>query len=154
MTIRNGDADEDVRRKSRQRKPGVYRASVDVPERREVEYVVHDGFVMNQAHTFPAVEIGDGMRVPAATPAKSAPAADDGGSPLRWLAIPGIALIVAAIAILRAAPGRSRDTRRRRESHHPRRRWPRLCGPGDDDRRLRRRRLRPTPPPRHRTGGE
>ena len=106
--------------------------------------MVHDGFVANQAHSFPPVDIGENASAPAARRRSQPRPTDDGGS-LTWLAFPGIALIAgrAAILLLRDRRRRGRGiSRRRRESHHPRRRWPRLRGGGDDDRRLRRRRLR------------
>jgi len=60
---------------------------------------------MNQAHSFPPVEIGGG--------APATAAADDGDS-LRWLAFPGIALIAAAAALLVL-----RDRRRRGPGQQP-----------------------------------
>ena len=68
------------------KQPGVYRAAVTFPSAGTWTYVVNDGFIANQAHSFPPVEIG------AATA--------DGGSSLRWLALPGIALLLAAAALL------------------------------------------------------
>ena len=72
-------------------KPGVYRATVVFPTLGRWKYQVDDGFISQQPHTYPAVQIGGGA---ATTP----PAADDGPN-LLWL-IRGIALLVAAAALL------------------------------------------------------
>jgi hypothetical protein len=102
VTIQNGDASRTFTAKPTG-KPGVYRASVRFPSAGRWTYVVHDGFVANQAHSFPPVDIGG---------AASAPAAD--GDSLTWLAFPGIALLLAAGAILLL-----RDRRRRSPGHQP-----------------------------------
>jgi hypothetical protein len=104
VTIRNGDATKTFTAKPTKR-VGVYRASVTFPSAGKWEYVVHDGFVMNQAHSFPPVDIGGATTAAASTPA-------DDGSSLRWLAIPGIAALVAALALLLVP-------RRRRSRHQP-----------------------------------
>ena len=74
----------------------MYRAAVTFPSAGTWTYVVNDGFIANQAHSFPPVEIG-------------APATrrDDGNS-LRWLALPGIALLLAAAALLLVPRARRR----------------------------------------------
>jgi hypothetical protein len=87
-------------------KPGVYRAAVVFPTAGRWDYQVDDGFISAQPHTYPPVQIG-GAAAPAA-----APTSDDDGPNLLWL-IPGIALLLAAIALL-IVP-RLRDT----HSQHP-----------------------------------
>jgi len=62
--------------------------------------VVNDGFITNQAHSFPPVDI------------RATTATTDDGNELRWLAIPGIALLLAAGALL-LVPW----ARRRRRTH-------------------------------------
>ena len=114
VTIRNGDSDKTFTATAT-KEPGVYRASVTFPSEGKWTYVVHDGFVMNQAHSFPPVDIGSNASAPATTPPKtSAPAPVDDGGSLTWLAFPGIALIAAAAAILLL-----RDRRRRGPGHQP-----------------------------------
>jgi hypothetical protein len=71
-------------------KPGVYRAAVVFPAAGRWNYEVDDGFVP-PTHTYPAVQIGG---APAA-----ATSADDGGPNLLWL-VPGIALLLAAAALV------------------------------------------------------
>jgi hypothetical protein len=73
-------------------KPGVYRASVTFPTAGRWEYQIDDGFISQQPHTYPAVQIG-------AAPATTTAAASDGGPNLLWL-IPGIALLLAAAVLL------------------------------------------------------
>ena len=73
-------------------KPGVYRATVEFPTAGRWEYQVDDGFISAQPHTYPPVQITDAA-APAAT------ASGDDGPNLLWL-IPGIALLLAAIALL------------------------------------------------------
>jgi hypothetical protein len=86
-------------------KPGVYRAKVVFPSAGRWSYAVDDGFISGQPHTFPAVQIG--ASAPAPAPATSG---GDGGAPsLVWL-VPGVALLLAAAAVL--ARGRWRH-------HHP-----------------------------------
>lgn len=114
LTIHNGDATKTFTAKATG-KPGVYRASVTFPTAGKWTYVVNDGFVANQAHSFPPVDIGTNASAPAAAPPKtSAPATTDDGSSLTWLAIPGIALMVAAVGILLL-----RDRRRRGPGNQP-----------------------------------
>jgi hypothetical protein len=85
-------------------KPGVYHARVVFPTAGRWDYAVRDGFVDDFAHTFPAVQIGDGSgspAVPAADTARPAPApaADDGGIAAGWLWGAGAALLL-ALAVL------------------------------------------------------
>ena len=140
--------------RSRPASPASTAPRSSFPSAGQWTYEVNDGFITGQPHTFPAVQIGE----PAQRPAPRTTTGDDGGPRVSWLAIPGIALLLAAVALLVwRPPRRARTSRRRRESHHPRRRWPRLRGGGDDDRRLRRRRLgsaaRAAPPRRRGAGG-
>lgn len=83
--------------------PGVYHARVVFPKAGRWSYEVHDGFVADFAHTFPAVEIGDGgsPAVPAADTARPAPAPapDDDGIAAAWLWGAGAALLL-ALAVL------------------------------------------------------
>src|SRR5688572_13953434 len=58
LTIRNGDSSKTFDAKPTD-KPGVYAASVTFPSAGEWTYEVNDGFIMQQAHTFPAVQIGE-----------------------------------------------------------------------------------------------
>jgi hypothetical protein len=84
-------------------KPGVYHARVVFPNAGSWSYEVHDGFVSDFAHTFPAVQIGDGgsPAVPVADTTQPAPAgaADDGGIAAGWLWGAGAALLL-ALAVL------------------------------------------------------
>ena len=76
--------------------------------------MVNDGFIANQAHSFPPVDIGRTRARPRPRRRRRpAPAPTDDGS-LTWLAFPGIALIAAAAAILLL-----RDRRRRGPGHQP-----------------------------------
>jgi hypothetical protein len=84
------------------RQPGVYRANVTFPSDGKWDYVVYDGFIANQAHSFPPVRIG---------PAPAAATSD--GGPRWWLAVPGFALILLAALIV--VPKR----RRRGHTHQP-----------------------------------
>ena len=77
---------------------------------------------------------------PASAPA-AATTSDDGGPGMLGSRSPGSRSCSRPRAAVWRPPRRHRISRRRRESHHPRCRWPRLRGGGDDDRRLRRRRL-------------
>ncbi|HET6547279.1 MAG TPA: FixH family protein [Solirubrobacter sp.] len=103
ITIRNGDATERFAAKPAGA-PGTYRASVTFPTAGTWTYEVDDGFITGQPHTFPPVEIGDGS---AGAPGTS----DDGGGSLGWLAIPGVALLLAAGFLLAGD--------RRRRHHQP-----------------------------------
>jgi hypothetical protein len=69
---------------------GVYRAEVVFPKAGRWSYEVLDGFV-NQAHTFPAVDIGDG----AAAPPTPATGNGGGGVASGWLWGAGAALLLA-----------------------------------------------------------
>jgi hypothetical protein len=96
ITIRNGDATKTFNAEPTG-KPGVYRASVVFPSAGKWNYEVNDGFITGQPHTYPAVEIG----APASAPAPAAATtSDDGGPSLGWLAIGGIALLLAAVGLL------------------------------------------------------
>jgi hypothetical protein len=88
-------------------KPGVYRASVVFPTKGTWEYQVDDGFISATPHTFPPVEIG---RATAQAPAPATTTTSDGGGVPGWLAIPGIALLLASVVLLLVD--------RRRMSHH------------------------------------
>jgi len=72
-------------------KPGEYRARVVFPTAGRWTYEIDDGFISGQPHTYPAVEIQGTAPAAAATA--------DTGPNLLWL-IPGIALLLAAAAIL------------------------------------------------------
>ena len=96
ITIRNGDATKTFNAEPTG-KPGVYRASVVFPSAGKWNYEVNDGFITGQPHTYPAVQIGAPASAPAPAPATTA---DDGGPSLGWLAIPGIALLLAAVGLL------------------------------------------------------
>jgi YtkA-like len=84
-------------------KPGVYHARVVFPSAGSWRYEVHDGFVSDFAHTFPAVQIGDGcssaVAVADTTQPVPAGAADDGGIAAGWLWGAGAALVL-ALAVL------------------------------------------------------
>ncbi|MDA0164508.1 FixH family protein [Solirubrobacter ginsenosidimutans] len=73
-------------------KPGVYRATVVFPASGRWEYQVDDGFISQQLHTYPPVQIGDAP-APVTTPS------GDDGPNLLWL-IGGLALLLAAAALL------------------------------------------------------
>jgi hypothetical protein len=106
VTIRNGDTTKTFTARPT-KQAGVYRASVTFPSAGTWTYVVNDGFVANQAHSFPPVDIGANTGAPAAE--RSA----DDGSPT-WLAFPGIALMAGALALLLV-----RDRRRHSPGHQP-----------------------------------
>jgi len=72
-------------------KPGVYRAEVVFPQGGRWSYEVLDGFINEQPHTFPAVEIADG----GGSPAAAAPEPDGGGIAAGWLWAAGAALLLA-----------------------------------------------------------
>ena len=73
-------------------KPGVYRTSVTFPTSGRWEYRIDDGFISQQPHTYPVVQIGG-------APATTTAAPGDDGPNLLWL-IPGIALLLAAAVLL------------------------------------------------------
>jgi hypothetical protein len=106
IEIRNGTITKSFDAKPTKRE-GVYRASVTFPTAGKWDYVVYDGFIANQAHSFPPVQIG---AAPAGSPAAATATQDDG--PRWWLAIAGIALI--GLAALIVVP-----KRRRSHSHQP-----------------------------------
>lgn len=91
ITIRNGDAAKTFAA-TPAGKPGVYRAAVVFPTAGKWTYEVNDGFIADQVHTFPAVEIG------APAPAAAATASDGGG--VNWLAVAGVAMLLAALALI------------------------------------------------------
>ncbi len=94
VTIRNGENTKSFTATPTRRK-GVYRAAVTFPSAGTWTYVVEDGFIANQAHSFPPVVIG-------------ATATTGDEHSLRWLAIPGIALLLAAAALLLVPRARRR----------------------------------------------
>ena len=94
VTIFNAGKREDFAAKPTG-KPGVYRASVVFPTAGRWQYQIDDGFISQQPHTYPAVQIG----APDATAPAAAPSEGDGGPNLLWL-IPGIALLLAALALV------------------------------------------------------
>ena len=91
VTIANGDATKTFAA-TPTGKPGEYRAQVVFPTAGRWTYEIDDGFISEQPHTYPAVQIQG--TAPAAASA-------DSGPNLLWL-IPGIALLLAAVAILLA----------------------------------------------------
>ena len=92
VTIRGGDATKTFATKPTG-KPGVYAASVTFPSAGKWTYEVNDGFITQQPHTFPAVQIGEPVRAPAASTA-------DGGVDLAWLLLGGVAFVLAALILL------------------------------------------------------
>ena len=92
LTIRNGDSSKTFAAKPTD-KPGVYAASVTFPSAGQWTYEVNDGFITQQPHTFPAVQIGEPVSAPAAT-------ADEGGVNLTWLLLGGMAFVLAALILL------------------------------------------------------
>jgi hypothetical protein len=102
VTITNGDARETFAARPTG-KPGVYRAEVVFPSAGKWTYEVDDGFISERAHTFPPVQIGEPASAPAATTT-----GDGGGGPSAGWLVPGIALLLAAVALV------ARDRRR----HH------------------------------------
>ena len=94
LTIRNGDSSKTFAAKPTD-KPGVYAASVTFPSAGQWTYEVNDGFITQQPHTFPAVQIGATVSAPAATTTT-----DDGGVNLTWLLLGGIAYVLAALILL------------------------------------------------------
>jgi hypothetical protein len=85
-------------------KPGVYRAKVVFPTSGRWSYAVDDGFISERPHTFPAVQIG------AETSAPAAETGGDGDGPSAGWLVPGVALLLAAAALL------ARDRRRHRHA--------------------------------------
>lgn len=94
LTIRNGDSSKTFAAKPTD-KPGVYAASVTFPSAGRWTYEVNDGFITQQPHTFPAVQIGAPVSAPAAVTTT-----DDGGVNLTWLLLGGIAFVLAALILL------------------------------------------------------
>ena len=92
LTISNGDATKTFAARPTG-KPGVYAASVTFPSAGKWTYEVNDGFITQQPHTFPAVQIGEPVRAPAASTA-------DGGVDLAWLLLGGVAFVLAALILL------------------------------------------------------
>lgn len=92
VTIRSGDATRTFDA-APTGKPGVYRASVVFPTAGTWTYEVNDGFITQQPHTFPAVQIGE----PASAPVS---ATDDGGPNVTLLALGGLAFLLAAVLLL------------------------------------------------------
>ena len=92
LTIRNGDATKTFAATPTD-KPGVYAASVTFPSAGKWTYEVNDGFITEQPHTFPAVQIGEPVSAPAAT-------TGDGGVDLTWLLLGGVAFVLAALILL------------------------------------------------------
>ena len=135
VTIASGDATKTFAAKPTG-KPGVYRASVVFPTAGKWSYEVDDGFIASRRTRIPAVA---DRRAP---PRGRATTRRRRRSEPVPVAVPGIALLLAAVALVARGRDGITTSRRRRESHQPRRRWPRLRGGGDDDRRLRRRRPR------------
>jgi YtkA-like len=88
VTISNGATTKDFAAKPTG-KPGTYRADVVFPSTGRWSYQIDDGFISGMPHTYPPVQIGE------AAPA----AAGEDGPNLLWLA-PGIALLLAAAALL------------------------------------------------------
>lgn len=95
LTIRNGDSSKTFDATPTD-KPGVYAASVTFPSAGQWTYEVNDGFITQQPHTFPAVQIGE----PVSAPAAATTTADDGGVNLTWLLLGGIAFVLAALILL------------------------------------------------------
>jgi hypothetical protein len=90
-------------------KPGVYRAEVVFPTAGRWSYAVDDGFISERLHTFPAVQIGSETSASAPVPAPATGGdGDGGGGPSAGWLVPGVALLLAAAAVL------ARDRRR----HH------------------------------------
>lgn len=95
VTISSGDATKTFAAKPTG-KPGVYRAEVVFPAAGKWSYEVDDGFMRGVPHTYPAVQIG----------AAPVAATSDGGGPnMLWL-VPGIALLLAAAALVLRPRGR------------------------------------------------
>ena len=95
VTIRNGDATKTFDA-TPTGKPGVYAATVTFPTAGKWTYEVNDGFVTQQPHTYPAVQIGERASAPA--PAQST--AGDGGPNVALLVLGGLAFLLAAVLLL------------------------------------------------------
>ncbi|WP_028062323.1 hypothetical protein [Solirubrobacter soli] len=87
VTIRNGATSKDFAAKPTG-KAGTYRADVVFPTAGRWSYEIDDGFISQMPHTYPPVQIGEATA-----------AASDDGPNLLWL-VPGIALLLAAAALL------------------------------------------------------
>ncbi len=101
VTIASGDATKTFAA-TPTGKPGEYRARVVFPTAGRWTYEIDDGFISEQPHTYPAVQI-QGTAPAAASTA-------DSGPNLLWL-IPGIALLIGAVLLLALA--------RTRRHHEP-----------------------------------
>src|SRR3954454_4081516 len=88
VTISNGATTKEFAAKPTG-KPGTYRADVVFPSAGRWTYKIDDGFISGMPHTYAPVQIGEAA--PAAT--------GDDGPNLLWL-LPGIALLLAAAALL------------------------------------------------------
>lgn len=97
VQISSGDATREFAAKPTG-EPGVYRAEVVFPSAGRWNYLVLDGFNDELPHTFPSVQIGDGVASPAAP--SPAEAADDGGIAAGWLWGAAAALLLLALAVL------------------------------------------------------
>ncbi len=104
LTIRQGGAEQTFSAKPTD-KVGVYAASVTFPRAGRWTYEVNDGFIAQEVHTFPAVEIGG-----APAPAAATTSADDGGVNLTWLVLGGAFFVLAALILI---------ARRARSGHEP-----------------------------------
>jgi hypothetical protein len=105
LTIRNGDATKTFAAKATD-KPGVYAATVTFPTAGKWTYEVDDGFIQEQPHTFPAVEIGAPASAPAAA---TQPTSDDGGPNVTWLVLGGLAFLLAGGLLLIRRHGRGHE---------------------------------------------
>jgi hypothetical protein len=86
VTIRNGHTSKDFAATATG-KPGTYRAKVVFPTAGRWSYQIDDGFISQLPHTYAPVQIAEET------------AASGGGPDLLWL-VPGIALLLAAAALL------------------------------------------------------
>lgn len=96
LTIRDGGVSKtfDARKTD---KAGVYAATVTFPRAGKWTYEVNDGFITEQPHTFPAVQIGGPVSTPAA--AATTTTAGDGVN-LAWLVLGGVCLVLAALILI------------------------------------------------------
>jgi len=85
VTISDGKTSKDFAAQATG-KPGTYRADVVFPSAGRWTYQVDDGFISQMPHTYAPVRIAQ-------------PGSDDDGPNLLWLA-PGIALLLAAAALV------------------------------------------------------